>query len=39
VIKFTAGFLSGAAALALGLWAIAARNLYGTQPTKEEEQQ
>lgn len=37
MIKFAAGFLTGAAALALGLWAIAARNLYGTKPTQEEE--
>jgi hypothetical protein len=39
VIKFAAGFIAGAAALALGLWAKAAHTLYGTQPTKEEEQQ
>lgn len=37
MIKFAAGFLAGAATLAIGLWAHAARTLYGTTPTQEEE--
>lgn len=39
MIRFAAGFAAGAAALALALWAKAARALYGTDPEKEEEKE
>jgi len=39
VIRFIAGVVAGFLAFAVVVWAKAARTLYGTKPTQEEEQQ
>jgi hypothetical protein len=39
VIKFAAGVIAGIFAFAIAVWVKAARTLYSTKPTQEEEQQ